>query len=480
MSLLDRARTALRVLREGYDPAGGNIDPDDNLYRRLTGGERDLTPMAQDRAREVAFYLWERNPLAKRLTELMVDFVVGDGIAFAAPDERVEAVIDTFWHDPAMRLDLRHRDFVRDLSITGELAVRLFPGLRPRIGYIGQERIKDVQQDPDNLLIDTAVVLRQTAGQPERTLRVANPPADDPDDGLREGDVLYYSVNRLTTGSRGRPDLLALADFIDGYDQVLWNTVERTGFLNAFVWDVTLTGADKAEVQEWIAAHPAAPAPGTQRVHNEKEVWDSKAPALGASEIETVARLVKNTVLGGAGVPEGWFGDGDSANRATLAAQGDPTYKMLAARQRYVRFMLEDLLAWVVDSAIAAGALPSSVDRTVVVMLPDPNDKDAKGIAGALQPLASALGSAVDAEFISTEHARRLFLTLAGQMGVDLDEDEVEAAIEEERAAREEEQMARGLDPAAWDLDAEGGQEPPESPAPGQPALAPVPPPFAG
>ena len=112
---------------------------------------------------------------------------------------------------------------------------------------------------------------------------------------------------------------------------------QRSALQNAFVWDVTVSGADEAEIGRWLAAHGAAPRPGTVRAHNEKEAWGAVAPTLGAAEVETTSSLVKNLVLGGAGLPEAWFADGDAANRATLSGQMAPTYKMLAARQRTVR-----------------------------------------------------------------------------------------------------------------------------------------------
>ena len=278
-SLASRIVTAFRVLREGAGAVSSSIDPDDDLYRRISGNSRDLNPITQDRSREVSFYLWRQNPMAHRLIEMIVDFVVGDGITIGAVDDDVLEVVTEFWTDPVMRLDLRHRDFVRDLSLTGELGFRVFMNDlsgRMRIGYIDQAKISRVEKDPENALIDRTLWLKGKLGEAEKDLALVNLNEENPAEPFLEGDAFYYAINRTTTGTRGTPDLLAIADWLDGYDQLLWNFIERSGLLNAFIWDVTLEGQDQTGVDGWMQRHGTAPRPGTVRAHNEKEKW---APA---------------------------------------------------------------------------------------------------------------------------------------------------------------------------------------------------------
>jgi hypothetical protein len=267
-----------------------------------------------------------------------------------------------------------------------------------------------------------------------------------------EGDVFFYSVNRPVGATRGTPDSLALADWIDAYDQLLFNTIDRSALMNSFVWDVTLQGADNEQVTQWVERHGEAPRPGTVRVHNDAETWNAVTPVLGAAEQETVARMVKNMVLGGAGLPEAWFADGDSANRATVAEQGAPTYRMLTARQRLVRHMMEDLVRFVLKNAQDAGRLAQGDLPDFDIVMPDPSVEDTKGISAALPQLANALMAARSEEFISRETSRKVFLNLVQQMGVDIDLEEEVLKIEEEKAADQEEQQQvgnAGADPMA-------------------------------
>lgn len=464
-SLRERVSVAWRVLREGVPLAGDYGEMDEEGFRRITSSRRDLNPLALERAQAVSFKLWRENPMARRIIEMIVDFVVGDGLRIEAPDERVLQVVEAeFWNDRSLRLDLRHRGFVRDLSINGEIAFRGFVNDtigRTRIGYIDPARIKDVRKHPDNLLIDHSIVLRGPLAAADVEVLIVNVDESDPSAPQLVGDAFYYGINRPTIAHRGTPDLLALADWIDGYDQTLWNLVERSGFQNAFIYDVTLDGASALEIDDWLRKHGNAPRPGTVRAHGSSEKWEAVSPALGAAETVPAARTIKNYALGGAGVPEAWFADGDSANRATLSAQGDPTYRMLTARQAEVRYVFEDILAWVVDRAIFHGRLPDGVDRTLRIITPEPSTKDLTAITGSLAQLTAAIEAAVEADLISKASARKVWLGLASQIGLELDPEEEEEAIAEEKKADEEADVppvrtpeldaltAIGLDPVA-------------------------------
>jgi hypothetical protein len=457
-------------------PTGDTIDPDDDLYRRLTGSRRDLTPVAAAKARKVSLYLWRSNPMAHRLIETMTDFVVGDGLTISAPDERVADLANAWWTDPAQRLDLRHRDIVRDLALMGELAVRAFVNPtsgRMRIGFVDPERIDDVTPDPENALLDAAILVRSETGAEAVPVPIVR--YDDtsrPGSPAWAGDAFYFAVNRVLGQHRGTPDLLSIADWIDGYDQLLFNALERSGLVNAFVWDVTLKGADGAGVRKWLSENATAPPPGSVRAHNESEVWTANAPTLGNTDTVALGRAIKNMGLGGFGWPEAWFAEGDSTNRATLTAQGDPTYAMLAARQRYVSSMFAAMLDFVVERAVVAGQLPADVDRTITVSTPSLSAADTSAIATALPQVVNAVTAAIDAELIDRRNGRRMFLIVANQLGADIDEAEVVAAIEEEQA----EDDAKAGDAAQAQLDALMAMPPalPAEPVPAPVALPPA------
>lgn len=421
------------------EATGETIDPDDDLFRRISGSRRDLSPIDQDRARRISLYLYRRNPMAKRLVNMIVDFVVGEGLTLSAPDPRVRQLANDWWSDPVMQLDLRHRDIVRDLLLNGELAALV--AVNPvsgnmRLGFLDAERIEDVLPDPDNVMVDRTLMLRGVdTGQATPVPLVTFDDVSEPGSPRWVGEAFYFGLSRVLGQHRGTPFLLAIADYLDGYDQLLFNALERSSLINAFVYDVTIKGADDAAIAAWMVKHGAAPPPGSVRVHNDSEVWDALAPDLGNADTVALGRAIKNMGLGGAGVPEAWFAEGDSANRATLAAQGDPTYKMLSSLQRFVRAMFERCLVFRMQLAKAAGQLPEGADTTVTVNAPELSTQDTSKISGALQQLTNALVAARADGLIDTSSARRVFLSVVSQLGVDLTEADVTAAIEKQRPA---------------------------------------------
>jgi hypothetical protein len=436
----ERESVIVTRVSEAVD-VGDTVDYDDPLYRRMTATERDLNPVTQDRAREVSHYLWRQNPFAKRLVEMVLDQVIGDEVSFEANEEDVQEVIDEFWSDPAMDLNLNFRGLLRDMSLDGELVLRAFEGNagRIQIGYIDAGRVKSVHKDPENALRDSSIVLKpKTPGEDDEKLEVIQISRQTTGRGENrrlkrtyKGDTFFWAVNRPTAGTRGTPDLLAVADWIDGHDQILFNALDRTALQNAFVWDVELVGADEKRITEWTALHGEAPRPGAVRVHNDGEKWSTVTPSLGAAETEVVARLIKNLVLGSTGIPEAWFAEGDSANRATLAEQGSPTYKMIRARQALVRAMLTRILEYVVDKAVASGRV-TSTDLGFSVNLPEPSSDDTTALATALPNLTKAISEAIDQKLISRQSARQVFLMVAAQLGIELDPTGEADQIEEE------------------------------------------------
>ncbi|MBI4714436.1 MAG: hypothetical protein HY760_00555, partial [Nitrospirae bacterium] len=217
-------------------PATGGVDPDEAMWRRLTGRpDRDLSPLTQDRSIEIAAYLWEANPLANRLVEMIVDYVVGEGIGFEAKDPDVKALLSEHWYDPINYWPIKQEARCRELGLFGEQVwtawTNEYDG-KVRLGSIDPSRIQEVITDPDNDEVPIGLVLKSSLTMKEIRLRILYNGFDEElfrKPTLRErekfadGDCFYFRVNGLLTGKRGRSDLLSLADWLDGYDQFLFN-----------------------------------------------------------------------------------------------------------------------------------------------------------------------------------------------------------------------------------------------------------------
>lgn len=419
------------------EAAGATVDPDDDEWRRLTGDAgRDLSPMTQARMQKLAHFLWESNPLANRLIELPVAFLLAEGVKLTCSDEEGQKALGRFWRDPINDMDLKLEEKVRELSLNGEQCYPVFVNEHSgavRLGYLDPRLIATVVSDPDNESQPIGVVtVKDRRGRARRYRVIVNGGEEDCftartreiRDTFADGECFYFRVNNLAAGTRGRSDLLAAADWLDGYDQFLFGELDRARFQRAFFYDVTLKGASPEQV-EVRAREIVPPPPGAVRVHNDTEIWDTPAPSLAAGDSAEHARLFRNHILGGATLPEHWFGGGGDVNRAAASEMGEPTFKVFSLRQwRWVHF-LKTIGRYVLRKRLLAdgGAEPEADDPRldVGVVFPELAVRDTTKWAAALQQVAATLAIAVDRGFLTDATAVKMLAVVAGRLGVEID-----------------------------------------------------------
>ena len=420
-----------RALQEGVS-AAGMVDSDDALYRQLSRADvKQMNPITYDKMLKIAYYLWQTNPGAFDVIEKIIDFTIGEGVTVKAEDPDVQEIIDGFWCHSVNGLDTvdRQETLVRDLCMNGELILPVAANEADgevEIGFIDPQRVKSVKRNDENLLIVDSIILTGVGAEESRTHKVIGMDRNplSPTFGRLTGDCFYFAINRVTNQLRGISDLLPLADWLDAYDQFLFNTVERSALLNAWVWDVTLDGMNETEIQDWLKKNKR-PKPGSIRAHNQKVHWEAVSPELRAKDNTDAARLVRGQVHWGSAQPEHWAGFGDFANRATAAEMTDPPIKRLTRRQKYIRWMLAYMVRYQIDQAIIKRKLNPPVDPAerrqyleFAVNMPEMSAKDTVKIAGALSQSMNAVMIAVQENLISRETSLQIFAALASQLGV--------------------------------------------------------------
>lgn len=435
------------TLREA---AGTSIDPDEDQWRRLTGdSDRDLSPLTQARMQKMAGWLWESNLMANRLVELMVAYLLAEGVKLTCKDPDQQKLLDRFWRNPINNMPLKLAEKVRELSLFGEQCYPTFVNEingAVKLGYLDPQLIATVVMDPDNPSQPIGIVtMKNREGRARRYRVIINGPEDEFSnrtqairDTFTDGDCFYIRINNMAAGSRGRSDLLAQADWIDAYDSFLFGELDRARFMRAFFWDVTLKGATEEQVKQ-RAREIAAPNPGAVRVHNDSEEWKAESPDLKAADSSEHARLFRNHVLGGATIPEHWFGGGGDVNRGAAAEMGEPTFKIFSMRQGLWKIVLEDMGRYVLRQAAAkeGAGEPDFEDEAyqVEAIFPEITARDTTKWAAALQQVASALLIAIGNKLMSRETAVKLLAAIAGRLGIEFDADAELQAVEQEAAA---------------------------------------------
>jgi hypothetical protein len=422
-------------------------------WRRLTGQDvnRDLSPLTQDRMIEIAYWLWENNPMARWLIEIAKDFIVAEGLPYQAKEEEVQDYLDGFWYDPVNRMDLYLEKHVREHLIYGELCLPSFVAKqtgRLRLGYIDTSQIKEVITDPENIKISTGIALKDIPGYPPRTYQTIIPEeaeyvlskkAQEMRRGYTDGNCFFWPINNVTNSPRGRSELLTVADWLDNYEQFLYDTSDKWRLLNAFFYDIKVTGGDEKVIKEQINAFVKKA--GAVFGHNEKVEAEPKAPALQAPDFAEGARLFRNHILGPFSYPEHWYGGGGDVNRATAVEMGTPTFKTLSSKQRYFKFILESILDYQIEMGLKSKFLrmPEEKAYDYEVIVPELSVKDVGKYATVIGQVSTSLAIAQDRKWIDRETARQIFGVVINYLGVKIDLQEMEEKITDEQIADQNE-----------------------------------------
>jgi hypothetical protein len=433
-------------------------DAEDPAFRRITSPAtlRDLNPLMHDRMTQVCYFLRVTTPFGKRIVEIITSYVVGKGVRFTAKEPAVQEVLKNFWDDPVNKMDATTREWCDELTTFGELCIPLAVNEvagTVRLGYVDPMNIDTIQFSEMKskggmigITLPYAVHLRKEVGEavapPVPLVRTIDDPAD-PRYGQMDGECFYFAINKAKSASRGFSELFSLADWIDVFDQMIFDFADKARFLNSYVWHYTLEGGDDkkvAELKDKLTKNP--PRQGGVQVTNEKVKIEAQTPQFHGADMAEGARMVKLYGLGGAGLPAWFFADPVDANRSTAQEMQGPTGKKIEDRQNHLGECLQQVLNFVLDKAITAGVLPESIDRTFQLEFPELAVRDLVNGATTLQSVSTSLVTGVQEGWIRNETAARAFHTVLSEIGVDIDDSKAEYELAQEevndRAAQQQ------------------------------------------
>ena len=451
------------------EAAGMTLDDEDAGWRRLGGStrRRDLTTVRQDQMQKAAAYLWEANGLANRLIELPLAYLLAEGVKLECADEEHQKWLDAFWNDPINCMDLRLPTYARELALFGELCLPAYVNDingQVRLGYLDASLIADVMVDPGNAAQAIGVRTVKDADGNFKEFRVIVRGEDDElfaeaarrlRASYSSGDAFYFAVNKFAAGRRGRSDLIAQMDWLDAYDEFMFDSMERAADLDSFVWDVELEGATPEQVKE-RATEITRPGRNSVRVHNSQEKWQAIAPDVKAADRAEGARMFRNHALGGATIPEHWFGGGGDVNRGAANEMGEPFFKLATARQTQLRHLLQELGAYVLwQRAKRAGQVPdwSEEEWKVTAKFPEMVTRDVTKLAAALQSVVAAVAGALGERLITRATALQIIAIAARRLDVTIDPDDELAKVMEENPEPEGEDTQPGSRATVPDLE---------------------------
>ncbi len=414
-------------------------------WRRLTETpERKLNEVDQDRMIEVSYWLWKNNPLAKWIIEITTAFVTGEGFKIEATEDSVKDTLMAFWNDPVNNMDLYAEKLTREIGIYGELCFPKYTSKHAgmvRLGYVDPAQIKEVKTDPENVKMIIGVILKGRSILDGRKLKTVLPPeaeemlsprAQQMRDEYSDGECYFFSINNVTNEPRGTSDLWTVADFLDAYEQFLFDYAEKWTLLNVFVWDMMVKNATADDLDNWIKKFTKKS--GSVFAHNENVELKASTPDLKSLEAEAGARLIRNHILGSVGLPEHWFGGGGDVNRATSVEMGTPTFKMLSKRQLLVIHILSYICRDVLITARGKKSLDATDEKSSFkIITPELASRDITKFSSAIQQLTASLAQATLNEWIDEQSAVKIFAFALSFIGYELDVEAIQKAVEDEK-----------------------------------------------
>lgn len=404
----------------GRDPIDGDIG-----YKRAGHGNRDVPYWTRERARDYSVTAYRSNPMATAIVDTYTAFCVGDsGVNWQATNAEVGEVVREFWDDPANRVGEIQDMSLRSQLLLGEKLYELMTAPMSQVVRfcpLDPAHIKDIGCRYGNPLWPDLVVL--PPGPDSEDDRKWSLVQVDDDTGLREGRAMFWAPWRtLDTDKRGMPFLTPILDWLDSYDQVLSNLIDRTALARYMVWDVTVAGGQD-KVDEFVAARGGTHVPpsGSVEVHNDAVTWTPQTVSTGAMEDSAANRSVLTNIASGAGLAKTWLAEPEDANRATSLTMAEPVRRRVGSVQKVWLQQQTEMVRYVVDRAVAAGRLRPKVDATdprtgettqipasqaVIVTGPEIAASDSQLTAQVLLNLSTGLEKLVQIGALSTEAAK--------------------------------------------------------------------------
>jgi len=401
-------------------------------WGQASGQRRDMQVISQMAMFEMAYTLYDRSGLVKRFVQDTRNFVLGEGVTFSVEgDDSREAAewLQKFWDHPMNRMPLRLKKRVEFFGLLGEqcwpVVVNPING-EVWMSYVDPQNIVDVETLMDFPEIPSSVRLFGRDGGHGKRMPVVrmSPDIRKPEFGRLVGECFFFSVNNPPNDPRGRSDLVAIFDFLDTFEEGLFDELDRLKLVKSYIWDVLVKGADEQKIQEFMEK-TETPQPGSMRVHNENVEWNAVAPDLKTADNKAFFDMMKTYLSACTNRPDSWLGSGGKAYQTEADLMGEPTYKALNDRQDIIRFAIHDVLTFVLDQAILHGSVKDG-NYKISVDMPEISAKDTNKLATALTQITSALMLGEQQGYIAKQDAARIYCGVASQLGAEVEPPEID------------------------------------------------------
>ena len=205
--------------------------------------------------------------------------------------------------------------------------------------------------------------------------------------------------------------------WLSRYAAWLEDRVRLNRFRNAFMYVVKARFANesaRSTRQLQLAANP--PGPGSVLVTDENEEWSVLSPHLEALDASSDGLAIKKMIAAGVGLPLHFLAEPESSTRTTAEAADGATLQRFAQRQRFLQWILADMLR----AAVSRSALVDTrVDpqAEVRILAGDISARDNQSLAEAGSKVAEVAQALYAQGLIDKDEMLRLIYRFLGEGG---------------------------------------------------------------
>lgn len=401
--------------------------------RKQTG--RDLPNDVQGRSIALSFAAYRMNPLAHRLIELQINFVLGHGVTLNSNNPEFMAWLLEYWTNSYNAWPKKAAARLRDYYIYGEwLHSPMYDKARGMtyLGDLQPDAIVSIHPDTYSVSEPDIIVLRTDSVQrKDREFKMIRRRITPVSWNLTppSGDLHHFAMGKTSDSMRGVGVLFPIIDMVDAYDDILFSRAEKIRAAGKIYWDLKMTGYTEDQIRDYLSKETnVPPAPGTLYAHNENAELNILTPDMKADDLAVDTSNIKSFVVSSLGWPGTWFDDPGDAGRAVGAEMAEPSIKLIISLQtEFLQMLLEETnyaaLRAINDGTLAANESYKGDDDWSIQRIPDysitcsnPSARDFQRLGPALARFGTFLGSLAERKVITQEEMRAMVAHTINQL----------------------------------------------------------------
>lgn len=342
-------------------------------------------------AKSKAYAAYTTNPVAKRIVNIITQFVLSKGVVATFEDPQAQQLWDEFAKFNKLgtsrganaRAGTKLRMWSDMLSVDGELMFKFTDkNTALKVEALDTATILEVVTDPED--INQVYYYHQQYATPYNVYSAPGVP------GTRHiirqipaQDVLHVKINVFENEKRGRSDLYTIIGWLKRLKDLINANVIKAYFHACYTWDYKIKG-NPTDVQNFAGKQTSkVPVPGSSYVHNENVERQLISPTgVSGAGVDNDMMGLLNMIALGSGVSLAYLASSFAGSRAGALTETEPSSKLFYDRQSTWDEILHEFADRLFDWAESKGIRVEN--RNVEFSFPQINPMERVALANLL------------------------------------------------------------------------------------------------